>query len=111
MSGNCVILWRGGEPVGYPGFGEKRLDSQEEPAMTSTVQGDILVYRQDEQEQALTVGTAAWFAWLETASTFAFVSKAGTFTARRERAGHTRGGWYWKAYRKPPANFSSSTLG
>src|SRR5258708_28807445 len=111
MSGNCVILWRGGEPVGYPGFGEHRLESQEEPAMTSTVQGVFLVQRQAEQEQALTVGTGAWFAWLETASTFAFVSKAGTFTARRERAGHKRGGWYWKAYRKQQGKLSSSYLG
>ena len=79
--------------------------------MTATVQGDILVYRQDEQEQALTVGTAAWFAWLETASTFAFVSAAGTFTARREQAGHKRGGWYWKAYRKQQGKLSSTYLG
>jgi len=63
---------------------ERGYDSREEPAMTDTIQGDILIYRQDEQEQALTVGTAAWFAWLEIASTFAFVSKAGSFTARRE---------------------------
>ena len=79
--------------------------------MTSTVQGDILVYRQDEQEQELTVGTAAWFAWLETASTFSFVSEAGTFTARREQAGHKRGGWYWKAYRKQHGKLSSTYLG
>jgi hypothetical protein len=79
--------------------------------MTATVQGDILVYRQDEQEQALTVGTAAWFAWLETASMFAFVSAAGTFTARREQAGHKRGGWYWKAYRKQQGKLSSTYLG
>ena len=72
--------------------------------MTPTVRGDLLVYRQDEQEQALTVGTAAWFAWLETASTFSFVSEAGIFTARREQAGHKRGGWYWKAYRKQQGN-------
>jgi hypothetical protein len=32
------------------------------------VQGATLVYRQGEQEQELAVDTAAWFAWLETAS-------------------------------------------
>ncbi len=79
--------------------------------MTPTVQGDSLVYRQDEQEQELTVGTAAWFAWLETASTFSFVSEAGTFTARREQSGHKRGGWYWKAYRKQHGKLSSTYLG
>ncbi len=87
------------------------FDSREESAITATVQGDILVYRQDEQEQELTVGTAAWFAWLETASTFSFVSEAGTFTARREQAGHKRGGWYWKAYRIQHGKLSSTYLG
>ena len=66
--------------------------------MTPTVQGETLVYLQDEQE--LTVGTPAWFAWLETASTFSFVSDEGLFTARHERSSQHRGGRYWKAYRK-----------
>ena len=79
--------------------------------MTPTVQGEILVYYQDEQEQSLTVGSAAWFAWLETASTFAFVSETGRFTARREQSGHKRGGWYWKAYRKQHGKLSSHYLG
>jgi hypothetical protein len=54
--------------------------------MTPTVQGETLVYLQDEQERELTVGTSAWFAWLETASMFSFVSEEGLFTARHERA-------------------------
>jgi ATP/maltotriose-dependent transcriptional regulator MalT len=90
---------------------EQLCDSREESAMTPTVQGETLVYRQDGQEQVLTVGTAAWFAWLETASTFSFVSEEGTFTARREQAGHKRGGWYWKAYRKQHGKLSSRYLG
>src|SRR5207302_4856769 len=90
---------------------EQLCDSREESAMTPTVQGEILVYRQDGQEQVLTVGTAAWFAWLETASTFSFVSEEGLFTARREQAGHKRGGWYWKAYRKQHGKLSSRYLG
>src|SRR6266566_3479692 len=87
------------------------FDSREESAMAPTVQGETLVYRQDGQEQVLTVGTAAWFAWLETASTFSFVSEEGLFTARREQAGHKRGGWYWKAYRKQHGKLSSRYLG
>src|SRR6266567_976637 len=90
---------------------ERLFDSREESVMTPTVQGKTLVYRQDGQEQVLTVDTAAWFAWLETASTFSFVSEAGSFTARREQAGHKRGGWYWKAYRKQHGKLSSRYLG
>src|SRR6266567_1884978 len=90
---------------------EQLCDSREESAMTPTVQGETLVYRQDGQEQILTVDTAAWFAWLETASTFSFVSETGSFTARREQAGHKRGGWYWKAYRKQHGKLSSRYLG
>src|SRR5437764_6632735 len=90
---------------------EQLCDSREESAMTPTIQGETLVYRQDGQEQALPVDTAAWFAWLETASTFSFVSEEGSFTARREQAGHKRGGWYWKAYRKQHGKLSSRYLG
>jgi hypothetical protein len=46
---------------------EQLCDSREEPAMSPTVQGETLDYLQDGQEKVLTVGTAAWFAWLETA--------------------------------------------
>src|SRR6266550_8374454 len=90
---------------------EQLRDSREESAMTPTIQGETLVYRQEGQEQVLTVDTAAWFAWLETASTFSFVSEEGSFTARREQAGHKRGGWYWKAYRKQHGKLSSRYLG
>src|SRR5215831_19211425 len=79
--------------------------------MLPTVQGDILIYREGDREAVLTIGTAAWFAWLETASTFSFVSDAGTFTARKERASSQRGGWYWKAYRKQHGKLSSRYLG
>jgi len=41
--------------------------------------------------------TPAWFAWLEHATTFAFTSSSGRFTARKEQ--QARGGGYWKAYR------------
>ena len=90
---------------------EQLFDSREKSAMTPTVQGETLAYMQDGQEQVLTVDTAAWFAWLETASTFSFGSSEGRFTARREQAGHKRGGWYWKAYRKQHGKLSSRYLG
>jgi ATP/maltotriose-dependent transcriptional regulator MalT len=79
--------------------------------MTPLVRGDRLIYQQDEHEQVLAVETPAWFAWLATASTFAFTSDTGTFTARRERAGNQRGGWYWKAYRTQHGKHFSLYLG
>ena len=67
---------------------------------TPLVRGDTLLYQRDKQDYVLAVGTPDWFTWLTTASTFAFTSESGTFTARKERAGNKRGGWFWKAYRK-----------
>src|SRR2546429_3757326 len=91
--------------------GVQVLARREESAITPTGQGETAVYRQDGKAQVLTVETAAWFAWLETASTFSFVSETGSFTARREQAGHKRGGCYWKAYRKQHGKLSSHYLG
>src|SRR6478672_75082 len=45
----------------------------------------------------ITVGAPAWFAWLESATSFAFSGPGGSFTARKEN--RARGGWYWRAYR------------
>jgi hypothetical protein len=78
---------------------------------TPIVRSDTLVYQQHEHEQVLVVGTPSWYAWLETASSFAFRSDAGTFTARKERAGNQRGSWYWKAYRMHHGKLSSLYLG
>ena len=36
---------------------------------------------------AIVVGSSAWYAWLENATTFAFTSTQGSFTARKERRG------------------------
>src|SRR5215469_14135256 len=59
----------------------------------------------------LTVGTPAWYAWLDTTTRFAFRSPFGTFTARKERAGHQRGEWYWRAYRKRGGKLYRAYLG
>ncbi|HEY6410779.1 MAG TPA: hypothetical protein VIY29_25275, partial [Ktedonobacteraceae bacterium] len=79
--------------------------------LTPIIRGDRLIYQQDEREQVLVVETPAWYAWLETASTFAFRRDAGTFTARKEQAGNQRGGWYWKAYRTQRGKLTSHYLG
>ena len=76
---------------------------------TPVVQGEILIWQGDDQKQALTVGSPAWYAWLEDASTFAFVSDMGTFTARKESTRH--GGTYWKAYRKREGKLRRAYLG
>ena len=78
---------------------------------TPLVRGDTLLYQQDKQDYVLAVGTPDWFTWLTTASTFAFTSESGTFTARKERAGNKRGGWFWKAYRKRGGKLTSAYLG
>src|SRR3989440_1692301 len=66
----------------------------------SRIQGDTLTYQQDGQPVHVVVDTPGWYSWLETASIFTFRSAYGTFTARKEEAGHKRGGPYWRAYRK-----------
>jgi predicted ATPase/DNA-binding CsgD family transcriptional regulator len=75
------------------------------------VQDDTLLYQKEGQDYRLTVGTPAWFAWLSNATSFAFRSEVGTFTARREQAGHKRGGWYWRAYRKRASQLHQAYLG
>jgi LuxR family transcriptional regulator, maltose regulon positive regulatory protein len=63
---------------------------------TPRVDGATLSFP-DSDASPIGVGTPAWFAWLEHATTFVFTSAAGHFTARKER--QARGGAYWKAYR------------
>src|SRR6266581_2265887 len=75
------------------------------------VQEDMLIYQLDGQTQMITLDTSEWYTWLVTASTFTFRSPFGTFTARKERAGNKRGGWYWKAYRRRGGKLLSAYLG
>lgn len=75
------------------------------------IQGKILTYQRDGQAQTLVVGTPAWYAWLQTTTTFTFTSDKGTFTARRERAGNRRGSWYWRAYYKHDGKLRRAYLG
>jgi class 3 adenylate cyclase len=65
---------------------------------TPHVEQGTLMFRRPDAEHTISVGTSAWFTWLETATAFTFTSPDGTFTARRERASSGRGGWYWRAY-------------
>ena len=63
---------------------------------TPRIHGEILL-QPGQPTDPIEVGTPAWFAWLEAATTFSFADAAGSFTARKERSG--RSGSYWKAYR------------
>ncbi len=58
---------------------------------------------------SIAVGSPAWYAWLEDATSFAFTSAEGGFTARKERRGAS--GWYWKAYRKRNGTLHRAYLG
>src|SRR5260221_6029736 len=78
---------------------------------TPIIRRDTLVYQQEGQEQTLVVGTSAWYAWLRTATTFVFTCNSRTFTARKERAGNKRGGWYWRAYRQRDSKLRRVYLG
>jgi hypothetical protein len=55
------------------------------------------IYTEDEYTGTL-VGSPAWFAWLNTATTFYYEGRLGTFTAHRES--RQRGSHYWTAYRR-----------
>ena len=51
---------------------------------TPQVDGATLVLPESDASP-ITVDTPAWFTWLEQATTFAFTSPSGRFTARKER--------------------------
>jgi LuxR family maltose regulon positive regulatory protein len=74
---------------------------------TPRVAGATLIARADDA-RTITVGTPAWYTWLEGATTFAFVGAGGSFTARKERR---RADGYWKAYRKRAGVVRSAYLG
>jgi LuxR family maltose regulon positive regulatory protein len=71
------------------------------------VDNTILV--QEGSAMALAVGSAAWYAWLADATSFAFRSDQGTFTAHKERRGSARE--YWKAYRRHAGRLHRVYLG
>ena len=84
--------------------------SNENPT-TALVEGETLSYQRDGERYQLGVGTAAWFAWLRTATLFRVRAPFGTFTVRREQAGNQRGGWYWRAYHKRAGKLHRIYLG
>ncbi len=59
----------------------------------------VLTHWSQDATQTIMMGTPAWERWLSDARAFVVEHQQGTFTARKERAGNRRGGWYWRAYR------------
>ena len=76
-----------------------------------TVRNGWLVYEQQGQSVVVLLDTPAWYAWLETATTFTFTGEEGIFTAHKAGAGNRRGGWYWRAYRRKRGRLSRCYLG
>jgi LuxR family maltose regulon positive regulatory protein len=66
------------------------------------------LYTEDEHT-GTRLDTPAWFAWLETGTTFAYQSPLGSFTARCEP--RRRGGSYWVAYRRVAGRLHRIYLG
>jgi hypothetical protein len=58
--------------------------------------------------QEIAVGSAEWFAWLETRSAFRFDGAEGTFSARKE---HRSNSLYWYAYRRHHRRLHNAYLG
>src|SRR6266705_1586740 len=57
---------------------------------------------------AIAVGSAAWYGWLEHHCSFRFDHPASSFTARKEQRA---GGWYWYAYRRQSGRLRTAYLG
>ncbi len=84
----------------------------QKPSTTvGTVQNGCLMYEQQGQRVVVLLDTPAWFAWLETATSFTFTCDEGTLTAHNASAGNRRGGWYWRAYRRKRGRLVRSYLG
>ncbi|HET8850939.1 MAG TPA: NB-ARC domain-containing protein, partial [Ktedonobacteraceae bacterium] len=84
---------------------------RKENQTTAILEGERLYYQRDGEHYHLRVGTSAWYAWLQTATRFRVRSPSGTFSVRREQAGHKRGDWYWRAYRKRGGRLQRVYLG
>src|SRR5215510_13574602 len=60
-------------------------------------------------DDAILVGSPAWYTWLAGATSFAFIGQCGSFTAYKERRGPSRE--YWKAYRHRAGKLYRAYLG
>src|SRR5690348_5577095 len=63
---------------------------------------------EDTSPTPISIGTAAWYSWLEQHASFTYETPRATFTARKEQR---PGGWYWYAYRRSQGKLHSRYLG
>src|SRR5579859_3321508 len=75
-------------------------------ARLPTVQHDMMF--PNTASGAVPVESAAWFAWLRTATSFTYKSSGGTYTARREERS---GSQFWYAYRRMAGVLRKAYLG
>ncbi len=80
---------------------------------TPTIRDTTLLVYEEGQAISLVVGSEQWFEWLrrDTSTIFSVHTLDGSYTARKERAGNHRGGWYWKAYRTSQGTLYRAYLG
>ena len=77
--------------------------------LTPVVRAEKVTWSVDRLEHQFSVGTPAWYAWLEEISKFAYVNDLGTFTARKKAGQRDR--TYWMAYRKHHGKLYRAYLG
>src|SRR5260370_304921 len=93
-------------------FGCRRQSREGAMAQVSPIiQDGILTDLRDGSAVQIMVDSSDWYAWLQTASTFTFRGKDGSFTAHKEHAGNRRGGAYWRAYRTWQGKLHRAYLG
>jgi LuxR family maltose regulon positive regulatory protein len=94
----------------FPTPAPTRMEGRAMPTTSATaIVEHALLVQSDGGEDAIPVGSAAWYAWLVGATAFAFRSTDGTFTAHKERRGLTQE--YWKAYRRRAGRLHRAYLG
>jgi hypothetical protein len=78
---------------------------------TPQVENGVLVYWVGTRTETVQVGSDAWQHWLDNTrtTTFRFMHRLGTFTARKEQ--RQWGGSYWYAYRKQGGRLRKGYLG
>ncbi len=86
--------------------GQLTMPRRENRTTPKVVSGTLYT---DDAHNGTTVGSPAWFAWLNTAATFYYESSGGTFTAHQET--RQRGGHYWIAYRRRAGVLRRTHLG
>jgi hypothetical protein len=72
-------------------------------------EGSLLQHsEEDTTTDPISIGTVAWYSWLEQHHSFTFETPRTTFTARKEQR---PGGRYWYAYRRIRGKLHSFYLG